>query len=169
VDGFVVHEVAADVVVRIGRTMPELPPDTELAVEQLWQTASQRAAAGGAGLLFNGLVFSADSITRHLVTGDLTEFRRGVAQIENPELFAVLGVRPPAVCGVLRCADGVVAGRRHRARSTSPAWWGRWDSSTALPHGGCSLPACVTVRPGASRCAAGRMDTGPSIGKPTLP
>jgi hypothetical protein len=65
-------------------------------------------------------VFSADSITPHLVSGHLTEFRRGVAQMENPELFAVLGVRPLPVCGVLRCADGVVAGRRRRARPTSP-------------------------------------------------
>jgi hypothetical protein len=123
VDGFVVHEVAADVVVRIGRAMPELPPDTEAAVELLWQAASRRAAAGGAGLLFNGLVFSADTITPHVVTGHLTEFRRSVAQMENPEMFAALGVRSFAVCGVLRCADGVVVGRRHRGAIYQAGMW----------------------------------------------
>ena len=113
-EGFVVHEVAARVEVRIGRAMPKLPPDTELAVERLWQAASRRVAAGGAGRLFNGRVFSADTITPQLVTGHLTEFRRIVAQMEQPKLFADLGVRPLAVCGVLRCAGGeVVMGRRH--------------------------------------------------------
>jgi hypothetical protein len=36
VDGFVVHEVAADVEVRILRAMPELSPDMELQMERLW-------------------------------------------------------------------------------------------------------------------------------------
>ncbi len=122
-DGFVVHEVSADVEVRIGRAMPGLSPDTELAVERLWQAASRRVAAGGAGRLFNGRVFSADTITPHLVTGHLTEFRRIVAQMERPELFADLGVRPLAVCGVLRCAGGVVVGRRHRAAIYQAGMW----------------------------------------------
>jgi hypothetical protein len=123
VGGFVVHEVAADVLVRIGRAMPELPPDTELAVEQLWQAASRRAAVGGAGLLFNGLVFSADTITPHLVTGYLTEFRRSVAQMEDSKMFTALGVRPLAVCGVLRCVGGVVVGRRHQGALYQPGMW----------------------------------------------
>jgi hypothetical protein len=123
VEGFVVHEVAADVEVRIGRAMPKLPPDTELAVERLWQAASRRVAAGGAGRLFNGRVFSADTITPKLVTGHLTEFRRIVAQMEQPGLFADLGVRSLAVCGVLRCAGGVVVGRRHRAAIYQAGMW----------------------------------------------
>jgi hypothetical protein len=130
-DGFVVHEVAGDVEVRIGRAMPGLPRDTELTVERLWQIASSRVAAGGAGRLFNGQVFSADTITPRLVTGHLTEFRRVVAQMEQPGLFAVLGssprtslsVRPLAVCGVLRCADGVVVGRRHHAAIYQAGMW----------------------------------------------
>ena len=44
-DGFVVHEVAADVVVRVGRAMPELPSVRGSEVERLWQAAS--AAGGG--------------------------------------------------------------------------------------------------------------------------
>jgi len=123
VDGFVMHEVAPDVVVRIGRAMPDLPAAVDREVERLWQAASQRVAAGGAGRMFNGRVFSADAITPRLVTGHLTEYRRAVAQMERPELFAELGVRSFAVCGVLRCAGGVVVGRRHRAAIYQAGMW----------------------------------------------
>ena len=122
-DGFVVHEVAVDVVVRTGRAMPELPAAVDREVERLWQAAGQRVATGGAGRMFNGRVFSADTITPHLVTGHLTEYRRVVAQMERPELFAELGVRSLAVCGVLRCAGGVVMGRRHRAAIYQAGMW----------------------------------------------
>ncbi|HME19871.1 MAG TPA: hypothetical protein VKI44_00640 [Acetobacteraceae bacterium] len=122
-DRFVVHEVAADVVVRVGRAMPDLPAAGDQEVERLWQAASRRVATGGAGRMFNGRVFSADAITPHLVTGHLTEYRRVVAQMEQPELFAELGVRSFAVCGVLRCADGVVVGRRHRAAIYQAGMW----------------------------------------------
>ncbi len=120
---FVVHEVAADVVARVDRAMPALSSAVDLEVERLWQAARQRVAAGGAGRLFNGRVFSADIITPDLITGHLTEFRRIVAQMERPELFAELGVRPLAVCGVLRCANGVVVGRRHPAAIYQAGMW----------------------------------------------
>ena len=58
--GFVVHEVAADVVARVDRAMPALSSAVDQEVERLWQAARQRVAAGGAGRLFNGRVFSAD-------------------------------------------------------------------------------------------------------------
>jgi hypothetical protein len=58
VAGFVVHEVAVDVVARVERAMPALPAAVDLEVERLWQIARQRVAAGGAGRLFNGRVFS---------------------------------------------------------------------------------------------------------------
>ena len=66
VDGFVVHEVTPDVVVRIGRAMPELSASVDREVERLWRAASQRVAAGGAGRMFNGRVFSADAIAPRL-------------------------------------------------------------------------------------------------------
>ena len=120
---FVVHEVAADVVVRVTHAMPKLPAAVDREVERQWQAASERVAAGGAGRMFNGRVFSADAITPRLVTGHLTEYRRVVAQIEQSELFAELGVRSFAVCGMLRCAGGVVVGRRHRAAIYQPGMW----------------------------------------------
>lgn len=111
--GFVVHELAAELRVQVTRPMPELSAVLDMEVERLWCVACARVAACGAGALFNGRVFSADAIAPYAITGHLTEFRRTVAQMERPELFAALGVRPLAVCGVLRCADGVVFGRRH--------------------------------------------------------
>ena len=110
---FLVHPLTANVRARTVREMPPLSPALDATVETLWQRASARMARGRAGRLFNGRVFSADSITPTLITGHLTEFRRVVAQFERPALFPQLGLRPLAVCGVLCCADGVVFGRRH--------------------------------------------------------
>ena len=122
-DGFVVHEVAADVAVRVVRQMPDLPRALDQEVERLWQAACERAATDGAGRLFNGRVFSVDRFAADLITGHLTEFRRIIAQMKQPILFAELGVRPLAVCGVLRCADGVVIGRRHRGAVYQAGMW----------------------------------------------
>jgi len=123
VEEFVVHEVAADVAVRIGRSLPALPSVLEREVERLWQAAAHRVASGGAGRLFNGRIFSADVITPQLITGHLTEYRRLVAQMERPELAGELGVRSLATCGVLQCAGGVVVGRRHPAAVYQPGMW----------------------------------------------
>src|ERR1700733_13030434 len=96
-NGFVVHEVDPTVQVRVVRPMPALDATLDATVEQLWRAAAQRVAEGGAGTLFNGRVFSADRITPTEITGHVTEFRRIVAQMEHPDLFAALGLRPLAV------------------------------------------------------------------------
>jgi hypothetical protein len=142
-DGFVVHELDPAVRVRIVRAMPDLDAALDAAVEGLWRAAAARVAAGGAGTLFNGRVFSADRITATEITGHITEFRRIVAQMEQPGLFGVLGLRPLAVCGVLCCADGVPFGRRHPAAIYQPGMW--------------QLPPAGSVDPGAVR-ADGTVD-----------
>ena len=120
---FRVHDLTADVHVRVVRPMPELSRELDAEVEQLWRPAASRVAAGGAGTLFNGRVFSADSITPGLITGHLTEFRRVVAQMEQPALFKTLRLRPLAVCGVVHCDDGVVIARRHAGAVYQPGMW----------------------------------------------
>jgi hypothetical protein len=122
-DGFVVHDVAPDVSVQVTREMPALASGLDAVVEALWRRACQRVSEGGAGTLFNGRVFSADRITPSAITGHLTEFRRIVAQMDDPALFDTLGVRPLAVCGVLCCADGVVVGRRPPGAVYQPGLW----------------------------------------------
>ena len=102
--------------------MPTLLPDTEWRWSGFGERQPPRCRRQ-AGRLFNGRVFSADTITAKHITGHLTEFRRIVAQMEQPGLFADLEVRPLAVCGVLRCAGGVVVGRRHRTAIYQAGMW----------------------------------------------
>ena len=120
--------------------MPALDPALDAEVEALWRAAAARVAAGGAGSLFNGRVFSADTITPGAIIGHLTEFRRIVAQMERPALFDSLRVRPLAVCGVLRCADGIVFGRRHAGAVYQAGLWqlppaGSVDAGAVAPGG----------------------------------
>jgi len=122
-DDLTVHDVQPDLRVVVTREMPALPPALDAAVEALWRAAFARVAAGGAGELFNGRVFSADVITPTTITGHLTEFRRIVAQMEHPDMFDALRVRPLAVCGVLYGPDGVVFGRRHAGAVYQADMW----------------------------------------------
>jgi hypothetical protein len=142
--------------------------------------ASRRRRGRG---LVQRRVFSADVITPDLITGHLTEFRRIVAQMECPQLFDALAVRPLAVCGVLRCADGVVFGRRHaRAVYQADMWQlppaGSVDAQAVGKDGrvdirrqllselreevglspddvGAPVPLCVVEHPGSHVCDLG--------------
>lgn len=182
-DGFVVHELVPGLVVRVTRPMPTLPSDVDTTVETLWRRAAARVEAGGAGRLFNGRVFSADRISPTAIVGHMTEFRRIVAQMEAPALFPTLGLRPLAVCGVLRCADGVAAGRRPSAAIYQPGMWqlppaGSVDANAlgangvidlekqilaelaeelGLPAGEVAqpIPICVVEHPGSHVCDLG--------------
>jgi hypothetical protein len=118
-----VHELTAGLQVRVTRPMPALPPGLDAEVERLWRVACARVAAGGAGALFNGRVFSVDCFAPDLITGHLTEFRRIAAQMERPALFEALGIRSLAVCGVVHCADGMVFGRRHAGAIYQAGMW----------------------------------------------
>lgn len=142
--GFLVHEIASDVRVRVTTPMPTLPPDIDAAVEHLWQAAIRRVAEGGAGKLFNGLVFSADQITPREITGHMTEFRRIVAQMDDPALGPILQLRPLAVCGVVQCADGIVIGRRPTGAVYQAGLWqlppaGSVDHHALRPDGSIDL------------------------------
>ena len=127
-----IHEVAGTVAIRVVRAMPALSADAEAAVESLWQAAQRRAG----GRLFNGRVFSADAIRPDRVEGHWTEFRRVVAQMDRPALFATLGVRPLAVNGLITGADFVVFGRRPDGAIYQPGEW--------------QLPPAGSIDPGAA-------------------
>jgi hypothetical protein len=137
---FVVHPVRPDLEVRITRTMPPLPAETEARIDVLWAAASARVAAGGAGQMFNGRVFSIDTIAPDRITGHLSEYRRLVAQVEDHTLFDVLGIRSLAACGVLSCSGGVIIGRRPAAAIYQPGMWqlcpaGSVDGGAVRPDG----------------------------------
>jgi hypothetical protein len=120
---FIVHSVNPDLEVQVTREMPPLRPMLESRIDALWTTAAARVEAGGSGRLFNGRVFSVDTISPGRITGHLTEYRRHVAQVEDQSLFAELGIRSFAACGVLRCSGGIVIGRRHAAAIYQPGMW----------------------------------------------
>ena len=145
-DGFVVHEIAPTVRVRAVREMLPLAADLDRTIDHLWHMAVRRVAAGGAGQLFNGRVFSADSITPTEIAGHMTEFRRIVAQMEDPALFSDLALRPLAVCGVLHGPAGVAIGRRPAAAIYQPGLWqlppaGSVDAQALRPDGTLDLRA----------------------------
>ena len=113
---FTVHPIEPGVVVRIIRDMPPLPDWLDRRIDALWAAAAARVDAGGAGPLFNGRVFCAETITPRLINGHMTEYRRLVAQMEDNTLFDALRIRSLAACGVIRCADGILVGRRPAAQ-----------------------------------------------------
>ena len=127
-----VHEVSASLAIHVTRSMPALPDEVEAAVSALWDAAQARTG----GRLFNGRVFSADAIAPGRVTGHWTEFRRVVAQMERPDLFAALGVRPLAVNGVMVGADFVLLGRRPEGAVYQPGEW-------QVPPAGSIDPGCA--------------------------
>lgn len=97
--------------------MPPLPPALDANVERHWQAACARRP------LFNGHVFSADRIAPGVIEGHWTEYRRVVAQMADPALFRVLGVRNLAVCGVVCGPDGVAVGRREARSAYQAGLW----------------------------------------------
>lgn len=127
-----IHEVATTVALRVTREAPPLSDTIEAEVAALWQAAQCRMG----GCLFNGRVFSADAITPARIDGHWTEFRRIVAQMDRPALFAALGVRPLAVGGVILGADFVVFGRRPAGAVYQPGEW--------------QLPPAGSIDPGAA-------------------
>jgi 8-oxo-dGTP pyrophosphatase MutT (NUDIX family) len=129
------HTLPPDPVLRVTRPRPVLPPDLDAAVERHWQAARARDPA-----LFNGDVFSADRFTPDGIAGHWTEFRRAVAQMREPALFAALGVRPTAVGGVLAGDGFVVLGRRPAGAVYQQGEWqlppaGSLDSGAARADG----------------------------------
>jgi len=114
-----VHEMAAGVQAQVVRALPPLPPGLDAVIERHWLAAQQRTA----GKLFNGQVFSVETITPNHLSGHFTEYRRIVAQMADPALHEVLRIRPLAVCGAVRCADGIILGRRDRHAAYDAGIW----------------------------------------------
>ncbi len=92
--------------VRVIGVMPPVDPALDAAIETCWQAACIDRP------LFNGRVFSADHVAPDLIEGHWTEYRRLVAAWADPAIFDALRPRALAVCGLLRCPEGIVLGRR---------------------------------------------------------
>ncbi len=114
---------------------PPLDAAVDLAVATIWASALQQRPS-----LFNGAIFSADSITPELITGHWTEYRRLVAQLYSPDLHAALGIRSLAVTGLLHGPRGVLLGQREHRAIYHAGWWqlppaGSVDRGAALADG----------------------------------
>lgn len=123
--------------------MPALPPELDALVERHWDAACAEAR------LFNGRIFSADTVGPEEITGHWSEYRRTVAQMRDPALTPVVGVRNLAVCGVLSGPDGVAIGRRDPAAAYQPGLWqmppaGSVDAGAAEPGGASWRRALMT-------------------------
>ena len=116
---------------------PPLPHDLEAEVESLWQAEQRRRGQA----LFNGYILSATEIGPARIAGRRVEYRRLMAQRLRPELFETLRVRPVAVSGILRCADGVVFGRRAQSSVQDPGLW------ELVPSGGIDTAGIVGAGP----------------------
>lgn len=137
---WLVHDVDANVRARVVRDAPAIPAALEPEIEALWAAAQARTGSS----LFNGRVFSVDAITPGLLSGHFTEFRQVVAQMDRPDLFGILQLRPLAVCGVLWCREGIVFGRRPARAVYQPAMWqlppaGSVDERARRPDGSLDL------------------------------
>ena len=137
--GFTVHDIDVDCQVWATRPMPKLSAGLEAEIDRHWAAAQDFTG----GRLFNGRIFCADVITKRLICGHWSEYRREVAQIARHDLWPELGQRSLAVGGVLRCAEGLVFGRRPERAIYQPGEW--------------QLPPAGTVDHSAAR-AEGRVD-----------
>ena len=127
-------DVAPDIGLWVTGVMPELSPALDATVERHWQEACRHRP------LFNGQVFCADRIGPERIEGHWTEYRRAVAQMADPGLREALRIRSLAVCGLLRCRDGVAVGRREAASVYQAGLWqlppaGSVDAGAAEPGG----------------------------------
>ncbi len=117
------HEIAPDVRVRVTRPLPALPDALEAEVERLWLAAQARTG----GALFNGRVFSADTISPTLIEGHWTEYRRVVARMDRPDLAPGLAACPVAAGGMIVGGAGderfVLFGRRPARAVYQPGEW----------------------------------------------
>ncbi len=134
--GWQLHSVAPAFAVQIQRDMPSLPSRLDREVERLWQQA--QVASNGA--LFNGRVFTADDLNASQMLGHWTEYRRVVAQMQRPELFDELRLRPCATGGLLTCPGGVMFGQRPQNAIYQAGLWqlppaGNIDPSSARDDG----------------------------------
>ncbi len=99
-------------------TRERLAPAALEAADAIWRAARRARPA-----LFNGRVFTVDALAPDRIVGHWTEYRLAYAQIRAPALFGALGIRALAVNGIVRCADGVVLGRREAGAVYQAGEW----------------------------------------------
>lgn len=106
-----------------------LPPAIESRVAALW-----RAAQAAQPALYNGRIYSLVEPTPQRLTVHALDYRLLLAQRREPELEAVLAVRPIGVTGLLTGRDGLVLGHRAKHVAADAELW------EAAPAGSLARP-----------------------------
>jgi len=114
-----VHAFSPTATIEAVGEAPALPADLAAEIELLWQAEQERRGK----TLFDGRILSAVEIGAERISGYVVEYRRFIAQKLRPGLFPALRVRPVAVSGLLRCADGILFGRRAEATTQDAGMW----------------------------------------------
>lgn len=141
-----IHTVQPELKVRLAASPPTVTPGALARVEEIWQ--AEKARRGDA--LFNGPLFSIDCSSADQIIGWLAEYSWFLAQRRDPSLYPLLKVRPLGITGVLRCADGIIFGRRGRYVEMDADLWelvpsGGVDGSTVDSTGQIDLGAHLLI------------------------
>ncbi|BCI67106.1 phosphohydrolase [Acetobacter aceti] len=116
--GWRCEELRPDVRVIVNESEPALTPDVEQRVQTIWDDSRAHRPT-----LFNGRIFCMERITPDCIEGYWTEYRRALAQMADPTIFGDTPLHQLAVCGLLRCADGIILGRRHPSSLYLGGFW----------------------------------------------
>jgi GNAT superfamily N-acetyltransferase len=118
-------------VLRLASDHTEVSDATEAVVQRIWVDEFTRLPGTK---LFDGTIYSVARHSPAELVIRAVPYRYFVAQARRPELFEELQIQPLAVAGVLRCADGVVLGRRSADVRQDPGMW------EPVPSGGLDRP-----------------------------
>jgi len=114
--------------VSLNANPPEAMTDKKLlkTIDELWEAEKDIRGEN----IFNGALFSVDSINKTHITGHLIEYKWFLAQLLQPELFKKIKLQLLAVSGLLQCQGGIVFGQRS---TTTTQDSGEWE---LVPSGG---------------------------------
>jgi len=108
-----------------------LSSDITAHIDKIWDEGKEKAG----GSLFNGRFFSL--LPGHGDEGFFADYKFWLAQRVDPSLYTVLKLRPLAVTGLVRCADGILFGRRGAKVQQAPGCW------ELIPSGGIADTAFI--------------------------
>ncbi|MFC1680853.1 hypothetical protein ACFL1S_03540 [Pseudomonadota bacterium] len=120
-----------NVVIRLSPLDRERDREAERRAERIWL----EELGSGNDSVFNDLILSCTGVAGSRIHCTRVEYKYFFAQTKHPELFDKLRIRPVAVSGLLRCADGIVVGKRSQETSQDA---GRWE---LVPSGGIDASA----------------------------
>lgn len=127
-------DVYPDVIVEVDRTTAaKLSFDALDRVNEIWRAATSKQDSQ----LFNGTVFSVQSVEPKRIVVTPVEYKQYYAQVCDPSHTNAFDIRPLACSGLLTCEDGLILGKRSPKVTLDPGKWelapaGTFDSDCVL-------------------------------------